>query len=480
MGRGTAINKAKSTYSQKRNKKVGNRAYVQKVKVKTNKGEKTKLVIDSKAMFNSSGYVLITRKPETRFGISARQSFYKITSTYESEENKLLIEVSKTELLLQLLDYIEKEKAILFVKDDSKQFLPSSFRTPAILKLYLYKLFYPRIFDYSVNQDQSDIVFRSQYIKENFDQIYHQIELLASYIIYDGLLIATRNVCYHHIKGFHSYTGGISPSEEIADILYFLDIELSNDEDKRKKLLHIFAPSAIFMAKFLKNMYVSGDSENNQLEHSKKIPEDGKEKRITTLLQSHTFYAGKRLHESLKALRETTKECRSLLMDKKSPFHRLLNLYHINKNSHVFDLILLEENLDFKPYLLSGIVVKFHINKMIKENQKNLVHNSKSKRMLSSVRNDPNCIAYNLSYRDYEIIDSLIVAAARSFDLYYFTERQREVPASIITDVISCNELLVYTKEINKIIKWSKNSNMKMQNYRTALSLISKYQKEET
>ena len=46
--------------------------------------------------------------------------------------------------------------------------------------------------------------------------------------------------------------------------------------------------------------------------------------------------------------------------------------------------------------------------------------------------------------------------------------------------VISCNELLVYTKEINKIIKWSKNSNMKMQNYRTALSLISKYQKEET
>ena len=522
MGRGTSINKAKRTYSQERNRNISNRTYVTKrvetnadtntdaeakTKVDTNtaiaantesnnivdaegkkeSAQKTKIIIEinGKAMFNSSGYVSITRKPETRFGISARQSFYRMINTYESEKNILLIEVSKTDLLLQLLDYIEKEETILFVKDDSKQFLPSSFQVPAILKLYLYKLFYPRIFDYSVTQDQSDIIFRSWYIKENFDQIYHQIELLASRIIYDGLLIATRNVCYHHIKGFHSYVGGISPFEEIEDLLCFIDAEFDKCKDERKKLLHIFAPSAIFMAKFLKNMYTPGETNKNTLENNQEkqqngFPEDTKEKRITTLLQTHTFYAGHRSHNSLKALKETIKECRSLLMNDENPFHHLLNLYHINKKSHIFDLILMEESLDFKPYLLSGIITKFHINKMIENNQKNLIQGSNSKFALSSVHNDPNCIAFNLSSRDYEIIDSLIIAAARSFQLYYFTERQREVPSSIINDIISCNELLPYAKEVNQIIKWPKDSELEMQNYNTILSLVSKYQKEES
>ena len=59
--------------------------------------------------------------------------------------------------------------------------------------------------------------------------------------------------------------------------------------------------------------------------------------------------------------------CRELFDDNTKPFTKLLNIYFINLKSHFFDLDIMQENIEFKPHLIDGILTKYTINKIIHE-----------------------------------------------------------------------------------------------------------------
>ena len=67
---------------------------------------------------------------------------------------------------------------------------------------------------------------------------------------------------------------------------------------------------------------------------------------------------------------------------------------------------------------------------------------------LSSVHNNPNCIADNLTTRDYETIDFIISSAAKSMQVYYLTEDEKEVPPSLACSFLDWISKEGYTKEV--------------------------------
>ena len=421
MGKGKTVSKSESMYQDKKNKKVRNVKYVKREKKEPEETPKEHKTEDyaqkdtgSASLFlenfkNSTKRVLLTRDPDTVSGIHARMNFYNLVNDYEKENNISLINLSKNEIMFRLLSHLEETEALISLNDNSKQFLPYKFSVPNIVKLYFYKLFYNNIFDFEVirNDDAIDLHFKSTYINDNFDKIFHQIENLIICLWYDGLIIAIKDLCYAIIS---SIKKSVEPTINISDTIENL-VDLINEDagkslDMRIKLLSSFTQSVIFMGKFHLNFY------DNQ---------EDKEHKLTSLLKGKTAYNGKRAFVSRTALEKAYSICEELLLENSKPFTRLLNIYYINSNSNIFDFDIITKNRDFTSYAIDGIVTKYHINDMIISNSEdiNSTKISTSDLALSSVYNNPNCIVANITSRDYEIMNYLIKVAANSAHLYY-------------------------------------------------------------
>ncbi|MDP4121236.1 MAG: hypothetical protein Q8876_09345 [Bacillota bacterium] len=425
MGRGKSTSDSKPAYSDEKNAAVDNNVFMSKQSILTkdmreeearNDGSEVKkeaydkhgAKFYTKCFTNSSNKVKLTRIVTTIKGKDATDKFYTFVSEYEKNNDIKLAAVSKEELLFRFLDYVEQNNAVLEVEDDSGQFLTYRFKCP-VLKLYLYKAFYPRIFDYTLNEDNT-LHFRSEYIKHNFENIYQQIEELARIIVYDATIIAVSDTCadiFNTMK--RSCDISILPNDTFEDFKFHLENQLNDMKrnDSRWGVLRYFIPSIFFFTKHYGYVYRDRDPET---------------KRIISLLNSNTFYRGKRGDESRAGLPVANNECVGILRTEER-FTKLLNLHYVNKRSHLLDLILMKNNRGFAPYLISGILTKQHINDMIIKNAETLGLNIKGSKLdLTSIYNNPNCILYNLNSRDYEIIDYVITRAASSMRSYYLPE----------------------------------------------------------
>lgn len=208
----------------------------------------------------------------------------------------------------------------------------------------------------------------------------------------------------------------------------------------------MFIPSIIFFSKYHHSLY--------KKRNIKKIL-------ITSAMKFGAFYEGRRADESRQALHDASEECCEFLNQKPYTFNRLLNLYHINRRTNLFDLQILKDNIDFKPYLFDGIITKHLINKMISSNSQKLKQyedkfadcqypNQAFNRdlALSSVHVNPNCIVDNLTPRDYETIDFIITKTAKAMQAYYLKEGNKDVPPSKIHDFVDWIAKEKYTDKI--------------------------------
>lgn len=430
MGRGKNVSNSKSAYNEEKNENVKNTMFNAKRNKPPAESKNHSLHFVSKYLVGEDRCIHLTRNPESLDDQEARKRFFTLVHEYETGNSVQLKTVSRIELLFRVLKYIENNNAIFNIKDDSRQFQPYEFRHPAILKLYFYKLFYTQIFDFDVSEDDTYITFRSNYINENFYHIFQQIETLINAITYDALIIAIETVCQKHIlsmksKGVHETT--VDCSSNISELECFLTDEFNAVDDSRVNILKKFIPSIIFFAKHYASIYRSREL---------------KEKKVSKLINYDMFYSGSRADESRDSLVKTYNQCRPILDCCSKPFERLLNLYHINKRTSLFDFSILSENREFMPYLLAGIVTKYHIHNMIMDNgislktKYNTEAKKSSEQSLMSVYNNPNCILMNLTSRDYEIIDFIITKTAKSVYLYYMKDKDRDASPLTICDKI--------------------------------------------
>ncbi len=372
-------------------------------------------------MFNSSGYVAMTRNPNSVCEGEAIERFKNLIEKYNNEEITLAT-LSKEMITYRMLEDIEAKEAIVVFKDDSCLFLIYKFSLLESVKIALYKIFYPRIFDYELIDDKKQLLFYSPYIKKNFLKIFKSIEKLSQAIIIDSMIIAIEDYILNQLFSLKKSKIKINPENPIDEMHEYLQNQINATHSPRERLASHLIPSIVFLSRYYKNVYDnSTDNPDNQSSISEKSDALKKDhKTIITLLQQPVFYTGSRETEVLGTLAKTYADCKEMLGMISDPITKLLNLYYINKKTNIYDFLIMSKNVEFAPYAICGIATKHHINEMIISNnqelQKTLTNNSE----LSLIYNDPNCIISNISPRDYEIIDSLIKRTSKTFSEYYF------------------------------------------------------------
>lgn len=428
MGRGKSRVNADSAYEDKTNRKIKNTNY----NSNRNRITNGKLDIHIKNLRNSSGTTLVTRYPETVSGYHARSKFKKLVQGFEKKSHISVSDLSKQDLMFNVLNYTENHQAIIQLKDDCKQFLTYRFTFPDSVKLYLYKLFYPRVFDFIIDDKENDIIFMSDYIKDNFDSIYKNVEMLCWTIVWDAITIAIERYFSYYISIEEKYSDKIDPNEDVQSILENIKNvhTYENENNNFYNLVIHLLPSVLFFVKHSSRLY-----------KAKVRPH-----KLIKYLRGDAFYAGNRSDESLDALRKAYSDCRYVLnnvfdfmedIEKDNelshkgkipkPFTRLLNLYYINERSGIYDLDIINGNSEFEPYRIDGILSKYLINKMIRENYeqlKNLDVKETELLELSSIQNNPNYIINNITSRDYELLDYIITRASETMNVYYLIKHK--------------------------------------------------------
>ena len=438
MGKGKSITSSKSAYTDTTNKCISNDTFMSdRVIHYESQREKHTNKFLSQYFRDSNDVLTITRNPLTVDNAKARKNFLKLVSEFEKNNNLKLRDISKAELLYRFLDFTENTNSIIYLKDDARQFMAYRFLYPDIMKLYLYKMFYPSIFDFDITENGSTIKFESSYIDENFKQIYRQIEFMCLTIVYDAMIIAVENCSYRHIYAMKNYKAFVNPYDNVDDIIDILNKEFTIKKEPRTDLVKKLQPSIIFLAKHFSHFYKNRNSEY---------------KLITSILKNDTFYSGKRSDDSRKAVIDAYNECSKILYEDLPYFTMLLNLYYINKRSYLYDLNILKCNVDFMCYSLDGIVTKHHINKMIVDNNEWLKTTNTIPLGLTSVYNNPNCIISNLTPKDYEMLNHIITRSAKTLENYYLINDNKDVPTSKICEIINWIDRSNFTSTIAETI----------------------------
>ena len=168
MGKGKTTSDSASVYIDEKNKQINNDKLISD---RMNYSEEN-IRKHSKRYFahffrDSDKTLHVTRNPLTIDDSKARTIFLDLISNFEENNMLKLSDISKDELFYLFLDFAEESNSLIHLKDDARQFMAYRFLFPDIMKLYLYKLFYPRIFEFTVNEE-SELIFRSEHIEKNF------------------------------------------------------------------------------------------------------------------------------------------------------------------------------------------------------------------------------------------------------------------------------------------------------------------------
>lgn len=437
MGKGKTTTDSKSAYTDITNKCIDNTIFTSDrvCNYEEQKKKHTRKFL-TRNFINSNNVLTVTRNPLTMDASKARLSFTKITSEFEKSSNLKLSDISKTELLYHFLNFSETTNSIIHLKDDARQFLVYKFLYPDIMKLYLYKIFYPRIFDFDI-EESGNIKFRSSYIEENFVQIFQDIEFMCMTMVYDAMIMAIENCFNRHIRAMKNYQAHIDPYSDVPSIMAGLDKEFSLKKEIRKDIIEKYKYSIAFLLKHFSYVYKNRSNEC---------------KLITSILKYDTFFSGKRSDDSRNALISAYRDCSKILYEDVPPFTMLLNLYYINKRSHLYDLHIMKSNIEFMPYTLDGIITKHHINNMITKNNDAIKNPSSPSLKLTSLYNNPNCIISNISLKDYEMLNYIITSTAKSLEQYYLIHDNRDIKTSEMCNIINWLDTNKSTSIIAKTI----------------------------
>lgn len=423
MSKGKQASTSQSAYKDEINQCINNRIFKsQEEQIPEEKKDCHTKNFFTRHFTNTQNKISVTRNPLSVSDEESREKFLTMVLHFEAENNLRLSEISKAELFYLFMDYIEDTNSIIHLKDDAQQFLVYRFLFPDIMQVYLYKLFYPRIFEFDIicAKRGKTVKFKSKYIEEHFNQIFKQIKMLCFAIVYDAMIIAVERCAVNHISSMKNYSVELTPSDSVNSMIDDYSLQLENISDVRTPLVEKFCPSLIFFAKHHGYLY-----------KTRTLPP----KKVSAIIKFDAYYTGKRSDSSRKALISAYEGCASVLKSINAPFTKLLNIYHINKNSSLYDLNILKDNIQFMPYAMDGILTKHHISHMMSDNNEKLKKGVDTSLNLSSVYNNPNCIISNISMRDYEMLDYIISHTAKTCESYYLTTiEQKEVDEKSETD----------------------------------------------
>lgn len=414
----------------------------------TPKEYRKKLGENSTHLANSSGEIRLTRDVKSYSHNYAIEKFRELVNKYEKENKINVAAWSKEEALFALLSHIEKNNCLYFLPDDSQQFWSFKFKIPDILRIYLYKVFYPRVFECDLellppNGKKADL--KGDFVSIHFENIFHEVEEMSNIIMYDAIIIAIQKMCEKYIACDNRIKIHVDKSDEVIeeDIRNSLSCEKEGQSvDYRKLLYSYFISSSVFLANCRKHASYIRDGED-------------KEKKLSKILTTNFTYKSTKGRTTTLIISKINNFYYMDILKKEPPFTKLLNIYHINTKSRLYDLMLLKNNRDFFPYMLDGILTKHHINSMIINNGEILENDAKKSGFnLSSIINNPNCVIQNINLRDYETINFLITRTAKTIEQYYLKQdKYEDATANELCEIIDRLNKEQYGNEMCKKVE---------------------------
>lgn len=380
-------------------------------------------VIKRKNLINSDGLVSTTRdflkEPESM----ARYKFLNLVSNYERTNGVKLNETSKFALICRIFEFAENNNSLIYNKDDAEQFFIHKLKITDIVKIYLYKLLYQRIFDFDVVNvsDGKNIIFRSEYIESNFLMIYRHVEELCEALVYDGMILSLFKLTNKNIESMIKFKQDISLSDNVSTLSNDIKQNLSCSKEPRKVFIELLLPSTLFLAR--RHFYMHEGLKNNT-------------KTILFLLKSFPLYTGHKTEDNQKAMMRAYFDSLCFLYQEEMPFTSLFNFYFLNSKTGLFDAFIMKDCAGYKPYLIDGIVCKHILANIIRTNGKYLKTKHDNRFSNTSIYNHPDCIISNISSRDYEMLDYIISTISRSCYSYYFSSHHVDFSPSEAMSVV--------------------------------------------
>ena len=117
-----------------------------------------------------------------------------------------------------------------------------------------------------------------------------------------------------------------------------------------------------------------------------------------------------------------------------SSFQKLLSLYNFNKQTNLIDLHLTSKYKDVPFYKIDGLLTKYNLDAIIKENIEMITDYTNSAEITSNndlglhtIHENDNFILGNLNARDYDFLHKLIDNTSKIFKKYYLDVGHKDI-----------------------------------------------------
>lgn len=378
---------------------------------------------------DSSGCISITRIIKKLYIPECYDISLKLDKDYINDEciTDKSIYISKFQIYQYCKNIINDSFSIMKKADDSTFISWSRIDFREELNLYLFALIHPDTLNFA---DKNHLA--NKYINDKFKDISEQQYLLKNSILLDSfclavcdLLLNTNAECYLDIdlSGLHSI------NNDIKNGIKNTPKNKKSLNDNIIDLWEFFSPTIIFF-EILNREY--REMTNEVLCDT--MNTENLQKYITT----NTIFANKNVaSKKCKALTNSFQKWSKLFSDNKvSSLRTAINLFHINKYTHIIDMKIMKDNTytNIVPYRFVGLYTQKIISSIFNNNRRQIqkdfdsVRFSQEKtnynsRHLRSITATDNIFENYFDERDLIFVNSIITRMAESFKNLFLVTR---------------------------------------------------------
>ena len=393
---------------------------------------------------NNDRYITLTRLQKRYY----YKDLYEMASNIHGKNIDGSLYISKSQIYKYCINNLAVSSDILHKVDDSKFVSFSRLKLDKRIHCYLFSLIHPN----TLNFDKTGMLFCNK-IKQDLEEIPQLEYELANSILLDGLLLAFDEIITNDNNTYRVVEDSDTKAVEIRD--RNLNEITNSDYNYSLKLLKLLSPTLLYLLELRNSIYEDGGvdiSVQKILSQNFVLCEKYASKQIDPLFDTYNSLTDDMLRMTEKMAEkyqqikkkssdksdntntnagkdngkyesDSNAKGNSKSKDKKSEepdirLFALLNLYHINRYTHIFDMDLMRnfDNATLHFHKLGGFLTSITLNK---------IFNPDPNKRINALKDDlrfRNSILYPniLEERDYSFIRQIIIAAAGIFKDIYF------------------------------------------------------------
>lgn len=391
--------------------------------------EDVPLVIHStpKELKNSQNRISVTRT----YKKYDKSSLYSMAKEMSQPDDDGCLYLSKFQVYKNCRNKVTEPHEYMNKVDDSRFLVLSRITLPKEFECYLFSLIHSDIFNFD---SEGNFVCEQT---QNFFSTYSELQSQLRYsIILDGLLLAIDDIITNNNSNYYITIGNeVCLSNSDGDTI-------SNFDTPLLKLLNKMSPTFTYFSRI--SEIINSTNKNKKREKRESIE-------VNKLMNKCFLTSRKYMHKRLEWLfDEYNKKVIPLFNDPKSELSfldKLINLYHINRYTHIFDMLFMKNynEATINYHKIDGLLTSATIHNIFDKDlardkpefkNETIIHTSISENVYSKHSTAP------LSERDITLIRTMIHNIAFIVKDYYFNKAQSNKSTDSIVNYETAVEIL--------------------------------------